>query len=236
VTADGWTPLRPAATGQGGWYLYRFFTRQPCAIAGCTVRHPLYIGKSNDPLRRWLEHAPKQPWWSAQCGYEIDERVWPSDRAVRAAETQAIQAELPLANVDGNEHNPHRLDFGQAVPRLARTRTPRPARSAVAPARGRRDGLSRGRRHAVAVLFTWGVLSTLLWLVGLRLGLHGSAAASDAGVGAASLLLAAWGYTRPRRQRFWALLANASALAGGTYLLWATVLAPHWAAWTATTR
>jgi hypothetical protein len=211
--ADEWTPLQPAVAEQGGWYLYRFFTRQPCAIAGCTIRHPLYIGKSNDPLRRWLEHAPKQAWWSAQCGYEIDERVWPTDRAVRAAETQAILAELPLANVDGNEHNRHRLDFGQVVPRPVRARAPQPARRTTAPSR-RRDGLSRRQRHAIG----------------------GTTAALDAAVGAASLLLAAWGYTRPRRQRFWALLANAAALAGGVYLVWAVVLAPHWAAWTATTR
>jgi hypothetical protein len=234
--ADEWTPLQPAVAEQGGWYLYRFFTRQPCAIAGCTIRHPLYIGKSNDPLRRWLEHAPKQAWWSAQCGYEIDERVWPTDRAVRAAETQAILAELPLANVDGNEHNRHRLDFGQVVPRPVRARAPRPARKATALGRGRRDGLSRRQRHAIGALFAWGVLSVVLWLGGLRLGLHGTTAALDAAVGAASLLLTAWGYTRPRRQRFWALLANATALAGGVYLVWAVVLAPHWAAWTATTR
>jgi hypothetical protein len=235
--ADEWTPLQPAVAEQGGWYLYRFFTRQPCAIAGCTLRHPLYIGKSNDPLRRWLEHAPKQSWWWAQCGYEIDERVWPSDRAVCAAETAAIHTELPLANERDNLNNPHRLDFGQAVPRPARARAPRATRGATAVARGRRrDGLSRGQRRAVGVLFTWGVLSVLLWLGGLRVGLHGSAAALDAAVGAVSLLLAAWGYTRPRRQRFRALLANAAALAGGSYLLWAVVLAPHWAAWTAATR
>jgi TRAP-type C4-dicarboxylate transport system permease large subunit len=148
---------------------------------------------------------------------------------------QAILAELPLANVDGNEHNRHRLDFGQVVPRPVRARAPQPARRTTAPSR-RRDGLSRRQRHAIGALFAWGVLSVVLWLGGLRLGLHGTTAALDAAVGAASLLLAAWGYTRPRRQRFWALLANAAALAGGVYLVWAVVLAPHWAAWTATTR
>lgn len=198
---DEWSPL-PASTEleveAGGWYLYRFFTRLPCAVPGCTMRHPLYIGKSNDPLRRWLEHAPKQWWWPLQCGYEIDVRVWPSDAAVRGAETAAIHAELPLANDACNGGNVHRLTPTDVPARRPNARSAGRLSAKAPEVPGRKPWTTRQRMVAGYTTF-WALFAAVLWWV-CAPRLPGGWAAL-AGSGGAVVPTLAGALHRPRRRR-----------------------------------
>ena len=57
----------------------------------------LYVGISNDPGRRFGQHASTKSWWQAVRGISLD---WYSSREdALAAETRAIRVERPLANV-----------------------------------------------------------------------------------------------------------------------------------------
>lgn len=79
------------ASPQPGYVaLYRFYDSHESL---------LYIGVSNDPRRRWKQHANEKPWYprvrhQALTWYE-------SEYAARKAETAAIRAERPEFNVAG---------------------------------------------------------------------------------------------------------------------------------------
>lgn len=57
----------------------------------------LYVGVTNDPLRRWWQHAATKSWWS-----EVDHLVlvpFGSATAARHMERQIIRDESPLYNI-----------------------------------------------------------------------------------------------------------------------------------------
>jgi predicted GIY-YIG superfamily endonuclease len=68
--------------------LYRFFD------AGSDL---LYVGVTNDPGRRWGQHANDKPWWHEVDHIEIER--YPDRESVLAAERKAIQEEHPRYNV-----------------------------------------------------------------------------------------------------------------------------------------
>lgn len=109
------------------WRLYRFDTSLPCRHGH---RHRLYIGISNEPMRRVLEHGKTQLWWPHVTGWAVDERVFYSEADARAAERAAILAELPLANTVHNLGNPCRMEF-TAHPKPAKVARQTVARAAA---------------------------------------------------------------------------------------------------------
>ena len=57
----------------------------------------LYVGMSNDPDRRFGEHADSQPWWAEVRKFEVG--TWyPSRSAAAEAERVAIRSEQPKHN------------------------------------------------------------------------------------------------------------------------------------------
>lgn len=74
-----------------GQYLYRLFNR-----AGLL----LYVGISDNPLRRWNEHSKSKDWWPEVANLSQD---WYPDRtSVELAERHAIKVERPKYNVTHN--------------------------------------------------------------------------------------------------------------------------------------
>lgn len=60
----------------------------------------LYVGISDDPLRRWPEHAKDKPWWQDVANFSIE---WFGSRPEAfAAEALAIKSERPLHNIVHN--------------------------------------------------------------------------------------------------------------------------------------
>lgn len=80
----------------------------------------LYTGITNNPERRFGEHAKEKHWWGDVRGISVD---WYDDRGgVLAAESRAIRIEKPLHNVQGREIRPVQLDIQTSpVPGLARS-------------------------------------------------------------------------------------------------------------------
>ena len=60
----------------------------------------IYIGITNNPERRFAQHAESKPWWDEVVTREIC--FYPSRITLAAAEVQAIQRERPLYN---KQHN-----------------------------------------------------------------------------------------------------------------------------------
>jgi predicted GIY-YIG superfamily endonuclease len=86
-------------------------TKRPKQIAGDTptalyrLRDKsdtlLYVGISDSPTRRWVEHAADKPWWSDVSDLSME---WFEDRPTAlAAEARAIRTEKPLHNVVHNQ-------------------------------------------------------------------------------------------------------------------------------------
>lgn len=223
--------------GEPGWYLYRFYapTTVRCAVDGCTLRHPLYIGKSNEPWRREKEHARKKPWYRLALlpggGWMLDERTFPTDRAVRAAETDAIREELPLANEDGNEGNEHRLLFADepGMPRKVARRAAA-ARAAVAAPRLAPAVKWVARSHAARVVAAWLALAALLWTLASRAGWSQVGGPEHAAAGAAGLLLGLWAFverdSRRGKVRFWRACSLLAVAAVVGFLVWPWI-GPH---------
>lgn len=82
---------RSVASPQAGQVaLYRFYDAH---------EHLLYIGISNDPRRRWKQHAKSKPWYPQVRHQAL---TWyASEAAARKAETIAIRQESPQYNIAG---------------------------------------------------------------------------------------------------------------------------------------
>ncbi|WP_381801088.1 GIY-YIG nuclease family protein [Streptomyces niveus] len=61
----------------------------------------LYVGISDDPLRRWPEHAKDKPWFSIVANFATE--WFESREAALDAERSAIRSERPLHNVLHNQ-------------------------------------------------------------------------------------------------------------------------------------
>lgn len=211
------------------WRLYRFDTSLRCRSGH---EHRLYIGISNEPLRRVLEHAKDKPWFRHVTGWTVDERVFYSESDAREAERAAIHAELPLANTVHNLGNPCRMVF-DAQPQVPRkvARRASVARAAVAAPRWTPAVKRAAGSHAVRVAAVWLVLAGLLWWAANRAALSAVAGPQYAAAAATGMLLALWAFverrSRKTKVRFWracSLLAVA-VLAG--FVVWPWV-GPHW--------
>jgi len=75
-------PIEPGETA-----VYRFFDSDG---------RLLYVGMSNQPIRRWYSHT-ERPWWRCASMYEITWYDTGEDAA--AAEMLAIRSENPLHNI-----------------------------------------------------------------------------------------------------------------------------------------
>lgn len=126
------------------WRLYRFFD---------DAGELLYRGKTNEPIRRLLEHLRDQPWADEIATWQRDPRIFYSEAEALAAEKAAIRAERPRYNITHNGGNPNRID-----PRTMR----RPAR-VPAQRRGRRGTYRRRRSGWVPPL--WLLFALAAWLV-----------------------------------------------------------------------
>jgi hypothetical protein len=94
--------------------LYRFTVWNP--HDGYRTKAKGYIGETwRLPLARVVEHVRDQPWADTICGFEVDDRVWPSKDSVLAAEEAAVLAELPIYNYEYNLANPDRVPIPEAV-------------------------------------------------------------------------------------------------------------------------
>lgn len=74
----------------------------------------LYVGISNDPRRRWAEHALTKPWYPQVRHQAV---TWyGSEKKARAVEARAIRRDRPAFNVAGALRPPHTRLTIQAVP------------------------------------------------------------------------------------------------------------------------
>jgi hypothetical protein len=84
--------------------LYRWYDRDDTL---------LYVGRSNQPVRRAGEHAQDKQWWRDVARSTVE---WhPSLPAVIAAEKHAIETEQPIHNDLHNRKNPRRRAHGGSV-------------------------------------------------------------------------------------------------------------------------
>ena len=91
------------APSAGPHALYRLYDRN---------RELLYVGETNDPKRRFTEHAADKKWWRHVDVPSIDLQWFNGVDAradAKAAEAAAIEAELPRHNTRMNIDNPLRL-------------------------------------------------------------------------------------------------------------------------------
>jgi len=61
----------------------------------------LYVGRSNNGLRRFMEHSKDKTWWREVATIDV-EHVFCSLEVISALEMETIKAERPLYNVAGN--------------------------------------------------------------------------------------------------------------------------------------
>jgi hypothetical protein len=80
----------------------------------------VYVGESNNPGRRWKEHARRSPWWG-EVVQDSDHMLlqWchaatakDAERAAKLEESHAIETELPRHNDAENGRNPLRVIRG----------------------------------------------------------------------------------------------------------------------------
>lgn len=87
---------RPVGVGRphsrpAGQFLYRLYSRSG---------ELLYVGVTDNCLRRWKEHSKIQPWWSEV--HRLTQDWFPDRTSVEAAERRAIQVERPVHNKTHN--------------------------------------------------------------------------------------------------------------------------------------
>lgn len=86
---------------------------------GADRRRPVYIGMTNDVIRRMRQHADRSGWWPLVVGPPTV-RWYRSRQAAAVAERDAIYRDRPLHNDRYNRANPHRVLVYR--PRRARVR------------------------------------------------------------------------------------------------------------------
>lgn len=163
---------------QVGWYLYRAYN---------DAGELLYVGKSNNAVRRWREHMEAQPWAHEVTTWRRDPRVWESEAACLAAERQAIRFERPRYNIVHNGANRRRVD-----PRTMRR-----------PAPGRPQSSSDGEflwwvPYACAVVVAWALLTAGLWRL---MDEHPPTLRGWVGAGMVAAALIWWVWPKERRRR-----------------------------------
>lgn len=67
----------------------------------------LYIGISNRPVRRWIEHLTSKPWADQVARMERG-HGYPTHADARAAEKLAIRSEYPRHNIEHNNYEEYR--------------------------------------------------------------------------------------------------------------------------------
>lgn len=72
------------------WWLYRMFDAEG---------RLLYIGVTEQGIRRWLQHQQRKPWFADVRAWTVE--VMPDGDTARAAEREAIASESPRHNVQG---------------------------------------------------------------------------------------------------------------------------------------
>lgn len=75
----------PAMTGH---CLYRFWDADG---------QLLYVGETNDPMRRWREHQQTKPWFCEVVTFTRES--FPTRETAKAAEADAIKTENPKYNI-----------------------------------------------------------------------------------------------------------------------------------------
>lgn len=61
----------------------------------------LYVGITNSPEQRWLQHAADKPWWPSVADLAL--KWYPSRELALEAEAHAIRSERPLHNIQHNQ-------------------------------------------------------------------------------------------------------------------------------------
>ncbi|MFD9564392.1 GIY-YIG nuclease family protein [Streptomyces sp. NPDC059994] len=64
----------------------------------------LYVGVTDNPDRRWPQHAADKAWWPTVTDLSI--KWYPSRDCALTAEADAIRAEHPVHNVQHNDQKP----------------------------------------------------------------------------------------------------------------------------------
>lgn len=202
------------------WFNYEFQGAEVDCRLGCGPgSHPLYIGKSNEPLRRLLEHAKKQPWFGDVTSWAVFPERYATERQALAAETERIHERLPLANKAGNEGNAHRVEFvaAPARPMARRARDVAPSVRRVLPL-SRRHRWSESQRVTAWCVGGAGLTVLFGWLMACTYGhvaVLAGFVASSAGV--VAVLLACWALTFRKRSSarpFLLFCAGAAAVVG----------------------
>jgi hypothetical protein len=161
--------------------LYRFRVYHPDDMYLPAERRRVvvgYIGETvRQPLARLLEHLYDQPWADTIVGWDVDPRIFPGKAAVLDAERAAVEAELPLYNVEWNRGNGHRVpppvairqrrarDAARNAPRWVHPDDRASAGRTVAstPVRKPRKAWRPWRKHLLSVTVVWLVLSVAGW-------------------------------------------------------------------------
>lgn len=79
---------------EAGHFLYRFWNADG---------QLLYVGETNDPMRRWREHSQTKPWFSEVVTFTRES--FPDREAARKAELAAIRTERPQYNIAGRKRS-----------------------------------------------------------------------------------------------------------------------------------
>lgn len=77
---------------QGRTAVYRFYDCNDTLI---------YVGITNNPVKRWALHAYEKPWWKDVALREVE--WFPTREEAEAVESQLISTYRPKWNVDGGE-------------------------------------------------------------------------------------------------------------------------------------
>jgi len=222
---------QPSAAS-GGWVLYHLIGFDDALI---------YVGKSNDGLRRLVEHLKDQP-WRQEIRDHLQVATFATEAEVLAAEEHAIRTLRPRFNIQCNEGNPDRVDphtmrhvdgtpyrpdlYPQPFDAAGYVERPRPrtARGVEAVQRRRRaPRLSprwRRRRNAsVGYLTAWLALGAVLWWTSGHLTTVPPQGRLYGAVGLPVGLLVWWARSPRRRRTTVVALGAIAAVVGALWLL-----------------